>query len=347
MRASIIVPCYNVEKYIEAAVNSVLCQTMPDFELILVDDGSFDGTGKLCDELAAKDARVKVIHKKNAGTGLARKTGFEAAKGEYIYIMDPDDYAENTLLESVLSDMDATGADIETFGHYDEVIGNDGKIIKCTPMLPRLDGVFDFPQFIDNFYEYLQSCSWQMWGHVYRHSYLASAGDVFSSQRVGQDAMFHLNLFEKPFNKMVIRKIPYYHYVKKANSTIEKYHKDRFECEYNIAKTLSGFLQKNNLTSKKYRDWSAYVYVNAVMLELNSMANKECTMTGKEKIAHIKEIISYPDVKSAIKNIPLALCKPLQRQIKTAMLKMGMYGLIILSKQVQTAYTKRKEEKHI
>ena len=99
---SIIVPIYNVEKYLNRCVDSILAQTFTDFELILVDDGSPDNCGKICDEYAEKDSRIYVIHKENGGLSDARNAGLDIAKGEYVYFVDSDDYVEPDLLEKII-----------------------------------------------------------------------------------------------------------------------------------------------------------------------------------------------------------------------------------------------------
>lgn len=98
---SIIVPIYNIEKYIEKCIDSVLAQSFSDFELILVDDGSTDRCPQICDEYAKKDARVKVIHKKNGGPSEARNAGLEIATGEYCWFVDGDDCISKEALESL------------------------------------------------------------------------------------------------------------------------------------------------------------------------------------------------------------------------------------------------------
>ena len=95
---SIIVPVYKAEAYLRQCVDSVLAQTCGDFEVILVDDGSPDGSGAICDEYAARDDRVKVIHKENGGVTSARTVGTEAATGEYVLFLDSDDYLDAPLL---------------------------------------------------------------------------------------------------------------------------------------------------------------------------------------------------------------------------------------------------------
>lgn len=98
MLFSVVVPVYNAEKYIQECIDSILAQTYTDFELILVNDGSSDNSGKICDEYATKDDRIKVIHKKNEGSVFARRDGAIISKGEYILIVDSDDYISKELL---------------------------------------------------------------------------------------------------------------------------------------------------------------------------------------------------------------------------------------------------------
>ncbi len=99
---SVVVPVYNVEKYLKECVDSILNQTFTDFELILVDDGSKDSSGAICDEYAAKDNRVRVIHKENGGLSDARNVGTKSANGKYVVYIDSDDYvSSNDFLETV------------------------------------------------------------------------------------------------------------------------------------------------------------------------------------------------------------------------------------------------------
>lgn len=112
---SIIVPVYNVEKYLSKCVESILTQTYTDFELILVDDGSTDRSGKICDEYILKDSRIKVFHQQNKGVSAARNLGIENAQGEYITFIDSDDYITSQYLSDLAkydSDIVASGFDL-------------------------------------------------------------------------------------------------------------------------------------------------------------------------------------------------------------------------------------------
>lgn len=99
MKVSIIVPIYNVERYLEACIESILSQTYGNFELILVDDGSPDQCGIICDKYATQDSRIKVIHKENQGLGMARNTGLDYAIGEFVCFVDSDDWLEQHAIE--------------------------------------------------------------------------------------------------------------------------------------------------------------------------------------------------------------------------------------------------------
>lgn len=109
---SIIVPVYNVEKYIRKCLDSILAQTYEDYELLIIDDGSTDGSGMLADEYANKDARISVIHKSNGGLSDARNHGIEIAKGEFICFIDSDDWIEVTYLEELLKLVNDSEADV-------------------------------------------------------------------------------------------------------------------------------------------------------------------------------------------------------------------------------------------
>ena len=101
VKISIIMPVYNVEQYVGKAIESILGQTFTDYELLLVDDGTKDRSGEICDEYAGRDERIRVIHKENGGAPSARNTAIDLAKGRYVYCMDSDDWAEAHMLSDI------------------------------------------------------------------------------------------------------------------------------------------------------------------------------------------------------------------------------------------------------
>lgn len=109
---SVIIPVYNTVSYIQECVGSVLCQSYNNLDIILVDDGSTDGSEILCDDYIAKDERVRVIHQKNEGASMARNSGLNVAKGDYIMFVDSDDWIDKDMIENLLNAISATAADI-------------------------------------------------------------------------------------------------------------------------------------------------------------------------------------------------------------------------------------------
>lgn len=152
---SIIIPVYNVESYLEKCVTSVLNQSYAKFECILVNDGSTDGSGTICDKFAALDSRITVIHKENGGLVSARKAGLQKATGKFIGCVDSDDWIERDYFENLIKAQQETGADIVAGNHYRD-IGLESYIVPNR--IPP--GIYDrssiLPQLIysGNFFEF-------------------------------------------------------------------------------------------------------------------------------------------------------------------------------------------------
>lgn len=124
IKISVILPCYNVEKYIRRGLDSVLAQTLQEWEANLVDDGATDSTGRICDEYAEKDRRFKVVHTENLGVSCARNAGMKETKGELLYFMDPDDWIEPDCFERCYNIYRNNDCDIIQFEKY-WVYGNE------------------------------------------------------------------------------------------------------------------------------------------------------------------------------------------------------------------------------
>lgn len=125
---SVVIPVYNVSKYLDRCLQSVVNQTYTNLEIILVDDGSTDSCPAMCDEWARRDRRISVIHKKNAGLGMARNTGIEHATGQYICFFDSDDYIELTTIEHAVRLAEEEQSDIVVFGM--SVVNGKGNLIR-------------------------------------------------------------------------------------------------------------------------------------------------------------------------------------------------------------------------
>ncbi len=138
-RISVIIPVYKVEEYLDRCVQSVLAQTHEDMEVLLVDDGSPDNCGALCDGYAKKDSRVRAIHRENGGLSAARNTGLDAASGDYILFVDGDDYIAPDMAETLLAALESTGADAAVCGV--KCVDDAGNAVRELP--PMEAGAFD------------------------------------------------------------------------------------------------------------------------------------------------------------------------------------------------------------
>ena len=140
MILSIIVPVYQAGKYLEKCIKSILDQTFTDFELILVDDGSNDGSEKICDDYAKKDARIKVIHQKNQGVSSARNAGMNCAEGDYIAFVDADVWIETDMFEQCMDAMEQHKGDIIYHGMTKGIWKADKKV-SLQKNIPAVEGV--------------------------------------------------------------------------------------------------------------------------------------------------------------------------------------------------------------
>ena len=131
---SVIVPCYNVEKYLKKCVESIVDQSYQNLEIILVDDGATDGTPALCDELAKTDKRIKVLHKANGGLSDARNAGFTIAKGKYISFFDSDDWVEPDIIKTAYDKITADNSDLVVWGYSADFVDDNECVLnsrKC------------------------------------------------------------------------------------------------------------------------------------------------------------------------------------------------------------------------
>ena len=159
---SVIVPVYKVEKYLNKCVNSILGQTYQNLEIILIDDGSPDNCGAICDAYAKKDSRIEVIHKKNGGLSDARNSGLDIAKGDYIAFVDSDDYIHCEMIEKLLCSSKENDADISICSA--QMVDEQNRALGVLPVTP---GVYTGIQVIEE-YDYFHGAYVVAWNKLYK-----------------------------------------------------------------------------------------------------------------------------------------------------------------------------------
>ncbi len=246
-KVSIIIPIYNVEKYLERSVNSVINQSFKDLEIILVDDESPDNCPDMCESFKEADSRIKVIHKKNGGLGLARNSGLDVATGDYVFFLDSDDYIDLDTIECMYNAAISNDADFVRVDNYRESL--DGRILNESYVPPMREGVYDkeelrqdllFPQFgmapTDTADKYV-SCS--VWRNLYRKDIIDAENIRFVSERemISEDIPFNLDFMMRADRAYVINR-KFYHYIVNDSSLTQSYKADRFNKELDLYRGL-------------------------------------------------------------------------------------------------------------
>ncbi len=247
---SVIVPVYKTKPYLEKCVDSLLSQTYADFEIILVDDGSPDESGTLCDALALKDKRIRVIHKENGGLTSARKAGWTVASGEYVSFVDSDDYVHPQFLDKLITAAQKYDAELAMCSYtlvnsqgerhmylpwQEEVINKEDIAKKYA--LPLIGRIYDqshinLPGFM---------CLRLFKKNSLRHEYFVSEREVFT-----EDDIFDLYHSEQIEHLAVVNE-PLYYYVQHPESLSNRYRKGKWEMLQKRYLLCEKWLQANGL----------------------------------------------------------------------------------------------------
>ena len=208
---SIIVPCYNVEKYLPQCISSIIGQTYRKLEIILVDDGSPDNCGKICDEFAKKDSRIKVIHKKNGGLSDARNVAIDIATGEWLIFIDSDDYVANSHVETLYSLVEKYNVEIAAAQFKERQEGTHIKLDTNNSIEIKLNKEDAIETM---FYQNLFETS--AWGKIYKRS-LFESGIRYPKGKLYEDLPTTYKLIEESSGVAVTSKQTTYYLIRKSS----------------------------------------------------------------------------------------------------------------------------------
>lgn len=259
---SIIVPIYNVEKYLRKCVDSLIRQTNTDIEIILVDDGSTDSSGNICDELSTIDARIKVIHKKNGGLSSARNAGIDVAKGDYLAFVDSDDFVELDMYAVLLEGIKKSGKNISCCGRMVDIFGQYSNI-EFVIDSPR---TFTKDEAIREIL-YLENIDVSACDKLYDKKLFSNVR--YPEGKISEDAAVIFEIVQNSNGIYHVGK-PYYHYVFRNNSiTKSKYSEKKHDVINNLENTKN-FLEKNY--PNFLYDYKVYcaVSVGALILDMEN-----------------------------------------------------------------------------
>lgn len=281
---SIIVPIYNVEKYLNRCMQSLLNQTLKDIEIIMVDDGSPDNCPKICDEYAAHDSRVKVIHKRNGGLSDARNAGLNAAQGEYVAFVDADDFTSDGAYEVLYSKAKETQADIVYAGFYYQ--HDDGTIEECFMVDRDCEGEKEMSTFLGNMLygnKSKKETIWMsVWNGIYRRKTIEDNNIRFRSEReyLSEDILFHTELIPL-CNRIICVPIALYHYCYNGNSlTHSSFNPTKIDSNFRLYEELTRIINKYKLSDLHNKvnlflvNYTRGIIIKRIILSDNAMSKK-------------------------------------------------------------------------
>lgn len=242
---SVIVPVYNVEKYICKCIDSLLAQTYPHIEVILVDDGSTDNSGKICDEYAAKDSRIKVVHQPNGGVSAARQTGIDTAIGEYTIHADPDDWVEADMLEKMMAVALRDNADMVICDFWEEKRGKTHYCCQNPGENPTADTVLK-----DLFQQLHCSC----WNKLVKRACYNGIGFYPATLRYAEDLLFNTRVLLRGIKVSYLPQA-FYHYCSRSTSIVNT------KSDGNILSQVDAVIEiEKALVQSEHKDVELYIY---------------------------------------------------------------------------------------
>lgn len=296
-KVTVIVPCYGVEQYLERCMSSLLGQTLREIEILLIDDESPDHVPQMCDEYAEqhRDAwpRVRVIHKKNGGLGMARNTGLDEACGEYVAFVDGDDFVEQDMYGRLYAEAQKTGAEVVYSNFFME--GQPGVWTKSREVENRMewsgDNVRDFLLDMIAAAPYEPTCrqrQMSVWHSIYQRNLIEKYGIRFHSERevLSEDYPFQMDFLLRT-QKVVYLPEAYYHYCLNTTSLTLTFRVEKFERIRNLHRLMSQQLEGTEGAGERLdRFFITYMHARMDELILSSLP-------GKDRI--LQEVLSYPE----------------------------------------------------
>ena len=306
---SIIVPVYKVEQYLSKCVDSILAQTYRNLEVFLVDDGSPDNCGAICDELAQKDSRIRVIHKENGGLSSARNAALEVAEGEYFGFVDSDDWIEPEMYETLLAGIRKFDAQMAYGGRYD-IDGNTGE--KTIGLCPQKEECISGMEMLGRVFLW-EHCDSAAWDKLYHRSLFD--GIRYPQGYNSEDIAIFYKLMERT-DKVAMCNKPLYNYLHRPNSITTAKISDKTFHFLHHTDTIYPYIRRNHpelADRARYFHICALVY-SVLMIDLASKEEQRkyadvCASRRKELRSHLPFLItsSFYGKQERLTNILLAL----------------------------------------
>lgn len=303
-KVSIIVPVYNVEKYLNKCIENIINQSYENIEIILIDDGSTDKSGKICDEYSLKDSRIKVIHKENGGLSEARNYGIDAATGDYLLFVDSDDYIDIDLIKKLNQYMEKK---IDVIKFKMVKVDENGKEIEKIggPTFDELTGEEAFRRLA--FSDHLLECACI---YLFKRELIINNNLKFAIGAEHEDFALTPLIIISAKNIVSVDNYGYY-YVQSDNSITRNSDYNRTLKRFNDSlmhyDNMIKFIENHNISSKTKKDIKTY-YTNSIILKLLELNKQDRKIyTSKIKSRKMIKNIQVHNIKQLIKKLILII----------------------------------------
>lgn len=325
MKYSVIIPVYNVENYLHRCINSILTQEYTDLEILLIDNGSKDGSGTLCDDYAERFSNIKSYHIPNNGVGSARNFGLAKAQGEFICFVDADDY----LVGNLFSDMEnqlGSELDLLVFSYYNSLEKNLSETTRTAKILP-IEGKKDRNQFIALFTElFLSDMMYTVWNKIYRKEFLKEHRITFEQYELGEDVRFNINVYEN-VHRISFSQICYYVYISgRADSAMRCYNPYRMSYQLEELEKVDQLMTGWDIHDDQFID---QIKARILMSNIQNISNQKMSLSKKR---HYVEVLCRNQEMIALLKKAASPLHPLVRRL----LHFRMYLTVIFLKKLQT-----------
>lgn len=331
---SIIIPVFNAETSLANCIGSILNQTYKQLEIIMVNDGSTDKSGEICEHYAISDQRIKVVHQENCGPSSARNTGIEKATGDYIQFVDADDYMKPKMTETLLQAM-TNQVGLVICGY--EAIYTHTNITRRRDYIPSISGFYMHDDFIKHFGELYRCtlipspCNKLYDANLIRGEHIR----FMETMKYGEDLFFNLEYFKTSPNVYVIQD-QLYNYLITGNHSLSRTFNERLsEHQEMLHQGVEAFLLEKGAYAGENRHHMKVIYARHVVNALDNLFHLNSTYTPKEKKQQIAKIISNAALNRDVDHFKDDLQTIIVGQMIKYHLKRGIYYLFTFKKIMQ------------
>lgn len=292
---SVIVPVYNVEKYINKCIDSILNQTHKNLEIILVDDGSQDNSGKICDEYAKEDKRIIIIHKENGGVSSARNIGLENATGKYVTFIDADDYVDENYCQKLLETLIEQNVDCVACGH-NRIYNKENKLEKITSKKSYKLRDKEILEKILCVQSGLGFAAMKLWKRN-------KIKDIRFNEdmQVAEDAFFALQA-SQIIKDMYVLNEAIYNYRFNDKSAVRKYNKDYANKYLKSMQITQKYLEEKFKSDvPEIKMLNNYILYHLLLIIVNYCFNPKNNLKTKQQIKELKKVCDIDKFRQAIK----------------------------------------------